>query len=81
MVQAPVEVSLIRFSWLRDISLKQRTTKTKEFLEFCEKSNAESWVGYLEQKTVIFIGIIIMAALVITVPRYILPWAGDQVVN
>ena len=32
-------------------------------------------------KTVIFIGIIIMAVLVIMVPRYILPWAGDQVAN
>ena len=60
----------------------ENNQETKEFLEFCEKPNAESWVGYLEQKkTVIFIGIIILAGLVITVPRYILPWAGDQVAN
>jgi predicted Zn-dependent protease len=60
----------------------ENNQETAEFLEFCEKPNAESWLGYLEQKkTVIFIGIIIMAALVITVPRYILPWAGDQVAN
>ena len=60
----------------------ENNQETKEFLECCEKPNAESWLGYLEQKkTVIFIGIIMMAALVITVPRYILPWAGDQVAN
>ena len=60
----------------------ENNQEIEEFLEFCEKPNAESWVGYLEQKkTVIFIGIIIMAALAITVPRYILPLAGDQVAN
>ena len=60
----------------------ENNQETEEFLEFCAKPNAESWVGYLEQKkTVIFIGIIIMAALAITVPRYILPLAGDQVAN
>ena len=60
----------------------ENNQETKEFLEFCDKPNAESWVGYLEQKkTVIFIGIIIMAALAITVPRYILPLTGDQVAN
>ncbi|MEC8595657.1 MAG: M48 family metallopeptidase [SAR324 cluster bacterium] len=60
----------------------ENNQEIEEFLEFCEKPNAQSWVGYLEQKkTVIFIGIIILAALVITVPRYVLPWMGDQVAN
>ena len=60
----------------------ENNQETKEFLKFCEKPNTESWLSNLEQKkTVIFIGIIIMAVLVIMVPRYILPWAGDQVAN
>ncbi len=60
----------------------ENNQEIEEILEFCKKPNAQSWVSYLEQKkTVIFIGIIIMAALAITVPRYILPLAGDQVAN
>ena len=60
----------------------ENNQETKEFLKFCEKPNAESWLSNLEQKkTVIFTGIIIMAVLMIMVPRYILPWAGDQVAN
>ncbi|MAA69427.1 MAG: hypothetical protein CL915_11895 [Deltaproteobacteria bacterium] len=60
----------------------QNNQETKEFLEFCEKPNAESWLSYLEQrKTVIFVGIMILAGLVISVPRYGLPWIGDQVAN
>jgi len=56
--------------------------ETKKFLEFCQKPNAESWLSYLEQKkTVILVGIIILAGLVITVPKYGLPWMGDQVAH
>ncbi|MGA0887161.1 MAG: M48 family metallopeptidase, partial [bacterium] len=56
--------------------------ETKKLLEFCQKPNAESWLSYLEQKkTVILVGIIILAGLVITVPKYGLPWMGDQVAH
>ena len=56
--------------------------ETKEFLEFCEKPIAESWLNYLEQKkSVIFVGIMVLAFLVVSVPRYILPWVGDQIAN
>ena len=60
----------------------ENNQETKKFLEFCEKPNAESWLSYLEQKkTVILVGIIILAGLVITVPKYGLPWMGDQVAH
>ena len=60
----------------------QNNPETKEFLEFCKRPNADSLLSYLEQKkTVIFVGIMILAGLVITVPRYVLPWIGDQVAN
>ena len=60
----------------------ENNQETKKFLEFCEKPNAESWLSYLEQKkTVILVGIIILAGLVITVPKYGLPWLGDQVAH
>ena len=52
----------------------QNNQETKEFLEFCQRPNADSLLSYLEQKkTVIFVGIMILAGLVITVPRYVLP--------
>jgi len=60
----------------------ENNQETKKFLEFCQKPNAESWLSYLEQKkTVILVGIIILAGLVITVPKYGLPWMGDQVAH
>ena len=60
----------------------ENNQETKKFLEFCQKPNAESWLSYLEQKkTVILVGIIILAGLVITVPKYGLPWLGDQVAH
>ncbi len=60
----------------------ENNQETKKFLEFCEKPNAESWLSYLEQKkTVILVGIMLMAGLVITVPKYGLPWMGDQVAH
>ena len=60
----------------------ENNQETKKFLEFYEKPNAESWLSYLEQKkTVILVGIIILAGLVITVPKYGLPWMGDQVAH
>ncbi len=60
----------------------ENNQETKKFLEFCQKPNAESWLSYLEQKkTVILVGIMLMAGLVITVPKYGLPWMGDQVAH
>lgn len=60
----------------------ENNQETKKFLEFCEKPNAESWLSYLEQKKiVILVGIMILAGLVITVPKYGLPWMGDQVAH
>ncbi len=60
----------------------ENNQETKKFLEFCEKPNAESWLSYLEQKkTVILVGIMLLAGLVITVPKYGLPWLGDQVAH
>jgi predicted Zn-dependent protease len=60
----------------------ENNQETKKFLEFCEKPNAESWLSYLEQKkTVILVGIMLMAGLVITVPKYGLPWMGDLVAH
>ncbi|MGA0340134.1 MAG: M48 family metallopeptidase [bacterium] len=60
----------------------ENNQETKKFLEFCQKANAESWLSYLEQKkTVILVGIIILAGLVITVPKYGLPWMGYQVAH
>jgi len=60
----------------------ENNQETKKFLEFCQKPNAESWLSYLEQKkTVILVGIIILAGLVIMVPKYGLPWLGDQVAH
>ena len=48
----------------------ENNQETKEVLKVCEKPNAESWLSNVEQKkTVSLIGIIIMAALVIMVPR------------
>ncbi|MGA1537929.1 MAG: M48 family metallopeptidase [bacterium] len=60
----------------------ENNQETKKFLEFCEKPNAESWLSYLEQKKiVILVGIMLLAGLVITVPKYGLPWMGDQVAH
>ncbi len=60
----------------------ENNQETKKFLEFCQKPNAESWLSYLEQKkTVILVGIMLLAGLVITVPKYGLPWMGDQVAH
>ena len=65
-----------------DLKKLENNQETKKFLEFCEKPNAESWLSYLEQKkTVILVGIMLLAGLVITVPKYGLPWLGDQVAH
>ena len=83
VIQAPVGSLpykiLLAEGHLFEVENKQ---ETKKFLEFCQKPNAESWLSYLEQKKiVILVGIMFMAGLVITVPKYGLPWMGDQVAH
>jgi predicted Zn-dependent protease len=83
VIQAPVGSLPFKFLLAEGHLFEaENNQETKKFLEFCEKPNAESWLSYLEQKkTVILVGIMILAGLVITVPKYGLPWMGDQVAH